>query len=108
MSAPWFSPEAAHWFAGLGMLSLTAAAVPAIKRGQYRALVVSVWRGITLFGLLMLAAGVLAWRDRQPDHVVLPLVLAGGLIAAGYAFSLVFILKGYRLAEQRKVAAREL
>ncbi|WP_443748386.1 hypothetical protein [Asticcacaulis solisilvae] len=108
MSEAWFPPEGALWFTGLCALGLTALAAPAISKGRYRTIVVGIWRAIIALGFALLAAGLVAWRGHQPLYVTLPLTISGGVIGAGYALSLVFVLKGYRVAEQRKVAAREL
>ena len=108
MVEAWFSPEAAYGFSGLAVLGLTALFAPAIVKGRHRRAIVSLWSAIIVLGAGLLVAGLVAWTGRQPVHVTVPLIASGLAIVLAYAVSLVFVLKVYRVAELRKVAAREL
>ncbi len=108
MTNAWFSPEAAVWFAGAGVLCLTALAAPVIARGSRKRLIIGIWAGAIALGVVLLAAGVAGGMSGQPQHVVLPLLVTGLVMAAGYGISILFVLRAYRMAESRKVAAREL
>lgn len=105
---PWFSAGAAGWFSATGLLGLTALAAPFIIKGRYKATITWLWSAIIVIGLALTLAGFVAWRQHQPVHVTLPLLVTGAAIATAYAFSLIFVLRTYRQAEQRRVAAREL
>jgi hypothetical protein len=108
MTDAWFAPDFAYYFSGAGLLSLTALAAPVIARGKHRRAIISLWSAIIIAGLALLIAGIIAWLGRQPNHVTAPLLMTGFAIAAAYGFSMVFVLRVYRLAEQRKIAAKEL
>ena len=108
MNEAWFSPDAARYFILVAGLGLTALAVPFIARGTWRRTVVAIWMAIIAAGLLILVAGAIAAATGQPFYVTAPLLLTGLFMAAGYGLSLVFVLRAYRLAERRKVAAQEL
>ena len=108
MTEAWFSPDAARYFILVAGLGLTALAVPFIARGTWRRTVVTIWAIIIAAGLGFLAVGAVAGITGQPFHVTAPLLLTGLFMAAGYGLSLVFVLRAYRLAERRKVAAQEL
>lgn len=108
MTEPWFPAGDAVWFAAVGALGLTALAAPVILKGWHRATITGLWSTIIALGGIMFAAGLVAWQSGQPIHVTLPLLVTGGAVAIAYAISLVFVLRIYRQAEQRKVAAREL
>jgi CHASE2 domain-containing sensor protein len=108
MTHQWFSPEDAIWFASAGVLSLTALAAPVIARGRHKRLIVGTWGVTIVAGMLLLVAGVIAVLEGQPGHVVVPLMATGVIMAVGYGISLLFVLRAYRIAEHRKVAAREL
>ncbi len=108
MVEAWFSPEAAYGFSGLAVLGLTALFAPAIAKGRHRTAIVSLWGAVIVLGAGLLVAGLVAWAGHQPGHVTLPLIVCGLTIVLAYAGSLVFVLKVYRVAELRKVAAREL
>ena len=108
MTHEWFSPEAATWFASAGFLCLTALAAPVIAKGRHKRVVIGTWSALIALGVLLLIAGVAAGPSGQPVHVVLPLAATGLVMAAGYGLSILFVLRAYRMAEHRKVAAREL
>lgn len=108
MSHEWFSPAAATWFASAGILCLTALAAPVIAKGRHKKLVVGTWSAAIALGALLLAAGVVAALSGQPQHVTLPLLATGLVMGGGYGISILYVLRAYRMAESRKVAAREL
>jgi len=108
MSEAWFAPEAAQYFPLVSVLSLTALAAPLIARGKHRGAILTIWGAIVAFGMALLATGAFALIDHQPYHVAAPLLITGLAIASAYSFSAFFVLRSYRMAEQRKVAAREL
>lgn len=108
MTAPWFAPEGAYLFSLAGLLCFTTLAAPLITRGERRRLVWGLWIAIIATGAAMFVLGLVAqWRG-QPAHVRLPLLATGAAMSLGYAVSLIFVRRVYRLAEARKVAAHEL
>lgn len=108
MPDAWFPPDGAYFFALAGLLSLTALAAPWIARGDKAQIVRSVWSAIIALGGVFFALGLTAYVQAQPPHVYAPLLATGAAMALGYALSLVFVLRAYRLAERRKIAAHEL
>ncbi|MBP2157472.1 MULTISPECIES: hypothetical protein [Asticcacaulis] len=108
MMEAWFPPDGAYYFASASLLCLTALAAPTIAKGRRRTLIVGIWGAVIALGLGLLGLGGLALIGHQPGYVVTPLLATGLVMSVGYGVSLLFVLRAYRMAERRRVAAREL
>jgi hypothetical protein len=112
MVQPWFDPNLYAWIPGtlLGvaggvMGSLTGCLAP---RGRARNLVVRTWFTVLAACAVLLAVGIVAVVRGQPYGVWFGLLFPGvdGTVLLGALTPLV--LKRYREAEERRLAAKDL
>lgn len=112
MSEPWFDPNLYAWIPGtllgvaggiLGSLAGTLA-----PRGKGKGLVLSCFALALTASAILLIAGIVAFIQAQPYGVWYGLGLPGllGCTVLGALFPM--ILKRYREAEERRLAAQDL
>lgn len=77
-------------------------------RGRCRRLLIGCQVALTLAGLGLLIAGIVALVVGQPRHVSFPLLLVGAILAAVLGGLMPVTLMRYRQAEQRRLDAEEL
>ncbi len=115
-STAWFDPNTAGviggvmggvFGAGFGGIGgpLAGTLVP---KGKAKVLVVGVFVLATVIGVLLLITGLVALLMGQPIHVWGIFVLTGVILAVVMGALIPVILKGYAMAEQRKLDAEEL
>jgi hypothetical protein len=104
----WFGPDVAQWFPWLSLMSLTALVAPWVAKGRHKRLVNGIYITSIAFGVLLLAAGLIARFLEQPQHVSGPLMLAGVVITVVFAATMPVIVQGYAKAEERKMLARDI
>lgn len=77
-------------------------------RGKARRWMLGLFGLLAAIGVVMLAAGVIGVVIGQPWYVWFPLVLSGAVYTAVYPPCLWLLNRGYRHAEERRLAAEEL
>jgi hypothetical protein len=104
----WFAPDVARWFSFLSLFSLLALVAPFVQRGSYKSLVVGSYAAVAALGLVLLGLAAVASSGGQPGYVIRSFVVTGAVLAALFVAFIPLILRGYRDAERRKIAAKDL
>ena len=112
MTEAWFDPNLYAWIPGT-VFGVTGGLMGAVvgcmaPPGRARAAVLRLWFSVLGLAVLLAAAGLVALMKGQPYGVWFGLLMPGadGTIVIGALSPLV--LKRYREAEERKMAARDL
>lgn len=108
MVDPWFSLEIAPWLSLLSLFSLLNFTYGWAQKGHRRELVMNTYKGVVLFGLILVVVGIIAFFVNQPYWVWFSLILAGGLLAGLMVWGATQITKLYDEAELRKTIANDL
>jgi uncharacterized membrane protein len=109
---PWFDPNHYAWIPGTayGVLAVLMGVLAAwlAPRGRARHFMLRTWFGLWVAAIGLLVVGAVALADRQPWGIWYGFLLPGvvGTLVVG-ANSLV-LLRRYREAEERRLAARDL
>ena len=104
----WFQPDAAHWLSFLSFFALLSLLTPLAQRGLYKTWVISADAGAILLGLCFLGAAGVATRADQPQYVTRPFLITGITLTIVCGAVLPVILRAYRDAERRRMAALDL
>jgi NADH:ubiquinone oxidoreductase subunit 4 (subunit M) len=104
----WFSPDVSRGFAFLSLFSLLALVAPLVQRGLYKTLVVGTYAAVAAMGLVLLGLAAVASSGGQPGYVIRSFVVSGVVLAVIFTSMLPMIVSGYRDAERRKIAAKDL
>jgi hypothetical protein len=109
---PWFDPMRYGWLpgtlVGLASVLLGALAGLAVRRGRARQPVVAACWSMTGLSILLLAAGTVAISRGQPWGVSSALALPGLIGTAVIGGVIPSVLRRYRVAEERRLAAQDL
>jgi hypothetical protein len=112
MTTPWFDPNTWSWLPGtlfgcLGGLWCSCAGVLA-PRGKARQLILGAGALFMVAAAILLVAAIVAYLDGQPYGIWFGLGLPGvqGVILLPMLFPL--IVRRYRQAEERQMAAQDL
>jgi hypothetical protein len=112
MTQPWFDPNLYAWIPGTvygvvaGLMGgLVGWLVP---RGRAREFVLRAWFTVWAVAIVFLIAGMVALMNGQPWGVWYGLLLPGGIGAVVLGANSLVILKTYRVAEERRLAAKDL
>lgn len=104
----WFSEETSRWFAYLAFLAFFSLLGPYAAQGRGRRLVMTIWGVLVAAGVACLAAAVAALWVGQPEHVVRPLAVAGGVVTVVFGALYRTLSRSYQEAELRRIVARDL
>lgn len=112
MSEPWFNPNYFAWIPGtlLGVLGGTWGGLAGMMapRGKAKGLVLGLGFGLLAASALLLVVAVVAWAQGQPYGVWYGLGLPGIIGPVVLGANLPNIVRVYRMAEGRKMEARDL
>jgi len=104
----WFEPDAARWFAFFSLVSLLALTAPLAERGRYKAWVVGADATAIVLGLVLLGLAGIAALGQQPGYVIRPLLISGLVLTVVCAAVVPVLLRAYRDADHRRIAAKDL
>lgn len=110
---PWFDAAASGWLSGVlgALVGVGLGGVgggvggPLAGRGVGKPLVVGLYAGAGVFGVVLAGAGVAALLGGQPYHVWYPFLLTGAIAASLSGGLVPVLLSVYRRAERRRVEA---
>lgn len=71
-------------------------------RGRFKAFVIIMQVALTILGMVFLSAGLFGRFTGQPQHVVFPLILGGGILTCVLGCMLPMTVMVYRIAAARK------
>jgi biotin transporter BioY len=111
MIAPWFDPSRYAWIPGTA-LGLVAGLMGALvgwlaPRGRARNFVLRTWFTMLAVSVALLMVGIVALAAGQPWGVWYALLLPGAVGTVVVGVNSLVILKRYRQAEQRLLAAKD-
>jgi biotin transporter BioY len=112
MIEPWFDPNHYAWIPGTAyglaaglMAGLGGWLVP---RGRARNFILRAWLALWAVAVALLILGIVALANGQPWGVWYGLLLPGAIGTLVVGANSVVILKSYREAEERRLAAKDL
>ena len=108
MTEAWFSPQTANYFSFLSLLALCALFRVPARRGRFRGLALGLWNAMTAFGVVLFAAGLLAFAIGQPPDVSRTLMLSGFLVGLVFVITRRGLTRCYMEAELRRTVAADL
>jgi biotin transporter BioY len=112
MIEPWFDANRYAWIPGTaygvaaGLMGVLVGWLA--PRGRARNFILRTWFALWAVAVALLIAGIAALANRQPWGVWYGLVLPGTIGTLVVGANWVVILKRYREAEERRLAAKDL
>ena len=111
MTEPWFDPNHYAWIPGT-LYGVAAGVMGALvgwlaPKGRARSFILRGWFSLWAAGVALLVIGLVAMANGQPWGVWYGLLLPGAIGTLVVGANSLVILKRYREAEERRVAAKD-